>query len=63
MKLHIAASLLFLSSPLFAQQDQTQEIEVTGASSANVSWDSALGRGYFLQWSTNLVDWNGPEMF
>lgn len=43
---------------IFAQQDQTQEIEVTGTASANVTWDSVNGRSYFLQYSTDLVNWN-----
>lgn len=49
---------LSLSSTLAAQAPQTQEIEVTGTNAANVTWDSVNGRSYFLQWSSDLVNWN-----
>ena len=58
MKSPIAAALLALTSALVAQQNQTQKIEVTGANSANITWDSVPGRGYFLQVSSNLLEWN-----
>lgn len=58
MKRQILAWLLAATSSVVAQQDQNQEIEVTGTASANVTWDSVDGRSYFLQYSTDLVNWN-----
>jgi hypothetical protein len=56
MKHTLLVSIALVGS-LFAQSEQKLSIEYLGDNASATTWDTVNGRNYFLQWSTNLVDW------